>query len=110
MMSQHEMSVLFSALILFPWMADPSPGAFPPPTDTPPLARKPITAPLRALSTNPNYITDGTGKGIYLTGSHTWNNLQDWGTNGAIQPLDFKAYVKMLVDHNHNFTLLWTTE
>ncbi len=73
-------------------------------------ASKPITAPLRALSTNPNYFTDGTGKAIYLTGSHTWNNLQDWGTNGTIQPLDFTAYVKMLVAHNHNFTLLWTTE
>ncbi len=73
-------------------------------------ASKPITVPLRALSTNPHYFTDGTGKAIYLTGSHTWNNLQDWGTNGSIQPLDFTAYVKMLVTHNHNFTLLWTTE
>ncbi len=110
MMSRHEMNVVFSALILFSWMAGPSPGALPPPTDTPPLARKPITAPLRANSTNPNYFTDGTGRAIYLTGSHTWNNLQDWGTNGSIQPLDFKAYVRMLVGHNHNFTLLWTTE
>jgi hypothetical protein len=71
---------------------------------------KPITAPLRALSTNPNYFTDGTDRAIYLTGSHTWNNLQDWGTNGTIQPLGFNAYVKMLVAHNHNFTLLWATE
>lgn len=70
----------------------------------------PITAPLRALSTNPHYFTDGSGKAIYLTGSHTWNNLQDWGTNGSIQPLDFSAYVKMLVAHHHNFTLLWATE
>lgn len=72
--------------------------------------RKPITAPLKALTSNPHYFTDGTGKAIYLTGSHTWNNLQDWGTDGKVRPLDFNAYVEMLVRHNHNFTLLWTTE
>jgi hypothetical protein len=70
----------------------------------------PITTPLKALSTNLNYFTNGTGKAIYLTGSHTWNTLQDWGTNDSIQPLDFTAFVKMLVAHHHNFTLLWTTE
>jgi hypothetical protein len=71
---------------------------------------RPITAPLRALASNPNYFSDGTGKAIYLTGSHTWNTLQDWGTSDSIQPLDFQAFVRMLVAHHHNFTLLWTTE
>ncbi len=71
---------------------------------------KPITVPLRALAMNSNYFTDGSGKAVYLTGSHTWNNVQDWGTNGSIQTLDFAAYVKMLVAHHHNFTLLWATE
>jgi len=70
----------------------------------------PIKAPLRALPANHNYFTDGSGKAIYLTGSHTWNTLQDWGTEGAIQPTDFTAFVNMLVAHNHNFTLLWATE
>jgi hypothetical protein len=70
----------------------------------------PILAPLRALSTNPNYFSDGGGKAIYLTGSHTWNDFQDWGTDASPQPFDFTAYVKMLVAHNHNFTLLWQTE
>lgn len=70
----------------------------------------PISKPLKAHPTNPNYFTDGSGKAIYLTGSHTWNNLQDWGTNDTIQPLDFAAYLKMLVEHNHNFTLIWMTE
>jgi len=73
-------------------------------------ASRPITSPLKALATNPNYFSDGSGKAIYLTGSHTWNTLQDWGTNGSIQTLDFKAFVNMLVSHRHNFTLLWTTE
>ena len=70
----------------------------------------PIKTPLKALASNPRYFTDGSGKAIYLTGSHTWNNFQDWGTDGSIQPLDFPAYVRMLVAHGHNFTLLWATE
>ena len=86
--------------------------------DTPPSSpsgasartSRPIRSPLRALATNPNYFADDTGKAIYLTGSHTWNSLQDWGTNDSIQALDFEAFVKMLVAHHHNLTLLWTTE
>lgn len=73
-------------------------------------APTPITVPLKALATNPNYFTDGTGKAVYLTGSHTWNTFQDWGTDGTIRPLDFGMFVRMLVKHHHNFTLLWATE
>jgi hypothetical protein len=69
-----------------------------------------IRSPLQTLSTNPHYFTSGHGKAIYLTGSQTWNTLQDWGTNGLVRRLDFDAFVKMLVSHRHNFTLLWTTE
>jgi collagenase-like protein with putative collagen-binding domain len=69
-----------------------------------------ITVPLRALASNPNYFADDTGKAVYLTGSHTWNNLQDWRNGGPIQPFDFTAYVNMLVAHGHNFTLLWRSE
>ncbi len=101
------MRVVFWAVILLFALAG---GAAPPPFGAPVDRSRPITAPLRALPTNPNYFTDGSGRAIYLTGSHTWNNLQDWGTNGSIEPFDFKAYVKMLVAHNHNMTLLWATE
>ncbi len=73
-------------------------------------AAGPITTPLRALSSNPNYFTDGTGKAVYLTGSHTWNSLQDWGTDDSPQPFDFTAFVNMLAAHHHNMTLLWTEE
>lgn len=69
-----------------------------------------IKAPLRALSANPNYFTDGSGRAIYLTGSHTWNNLQDWGTDGVTVPFNFTEYVNFLKAHHHNFTLIWTTE
>jgi len=33
---------------------------------------------------NPRYFTDGSGRAIYLTGSHTWNNLQDSGNPAPI--------------------------
>ena len=35
------------------------------------LAQGAISVPLRALASNPNYFTDGTGRPVYLTGSHT---------------------------------------
>ena len=80
------------------------------PTGTTRAESAPITNPLKAHSSNPNYFADGRGKAVYLTGSHTWNDFQDWGTDDSPQPFDFAAYVKMLVAHHHNFTLLWQTE
>lgn len=70
----------------------------------------PIAVPLRAWSTNPRYFTDGSGRAVYLTGSHTWNTFQDWGTRGSVRPVDFPAFVRMLRAYHHNFTLLWATE
>jgi hypothetical protein len=72
-------------------------------------ARSPITGPL-VVSENPNYFKDASGKVLILNGSQTWNTFQDWGSNGSLQTLDFKAFVKFLVAHDHNFTLLWVTE
>ena len=101
--------VIFSILILSFAIARPAQGAAPF-ISTATSKSKPITTPLRTSPSNPNYFTDGTGKAVYPTGSHTWNNFQDWGTDDAPQPFNFAAYVKMLVAHNHNFTLLWQTE
>ena len=66
--------------------------------------------PLRQSSVNPRYFVDPSGKAVLLTGSHTWNTLQDWGTGGAVNPIDFDAFVAMLVANKHNFTFLWTVE
>lgn len=68
-----------------------------------------ITRPLVA-SANPNYFKDANGSVLILNGSQTWNTFQDFGSNGSVQPLDFNAFVKFLVAHGHNFTLLWITE
>ena len=64
---------------------------------------------LRA-SKNPNYFMDSSGTPLVLCGSQTWNTLQDWGTGGSVQPLDFDVFVRFLQTHGHNFTLLWYTE
>ena len=69
----------------------------------------PISRPLRH-SASPNYFEDANGKPLLLCGSHSWNTLQDWGTNGSIQALDFEKFVSFLQAHGHNFTLIWTTE
>jgi uncharacterized repeat protein (TIGR01451 family) len=79
----------------------------PPPPPPPP---GPITAPLRTSTINPHYFVDGNGNAVYLTGSHTWNSFQDWGTNGSVTPLDFPTFVSFLTAHGHNFTLLWHIE
>ena len=69
------------------------------------------TGPLRANPANPRYFTDGSGKAIYLTGSHTWANLMDRGqSNPPGVAFDYDAYMKWMVDHNFNFMRLWTAE
>ena len=68
-----------------------------------------IAGPLRR-SKNPNYFEDAGGSPLILCGSHSWNTLQDWGTNGAVRTLDFDAFVSFLNAHGHNMTLLWCTE
>jgi hypothetical protein len=37
--------------------------------------------PLRVTPQNPWYVTDESGKVKYLTGSHTWFNIQDRGAS-----------------------------
>jgi hypothetical protein len=68
-----------------------------------------MAGPLRP-SSNPHYFQDENGTAVMLAGSHTWNNLQDWGTGATPEPFDFTAYTNFLKAHGHNFTLLWQTE
>ena len=66
--------------------------------------------PLIISSENPRYFTDGSGKAIYLTGSHTWSNLVDMSPDDPPEPFDYDAYLKWMVQYNHNFFRLWTWE
>ncbi len=81
-----------------------------------PAQRKPAAGPLRVLESNPRWFTDGSGKAVFLTGSHTWQSLQDSGllikgepTNPP-QPFDYDGYLTFLERHNHNFFRLWRWE
>jgi hypothetical protein len=73
---------------------------------------EPARGPLRVLESNPRYFTDGSGKAIFLTGSHMWWNFQDNGHRRPVPPgaYDYDAYLNFLSAHNHNFFRLWRWE
>jgi hypothetical protein len=62
---------------------------------------------LRVLSSNPRYFTDGSGKAVYLTGSHTWSNMRDLGLTDPPPIFDFNGYLDLLQSNGHNFIRLW---
>lgn len=72
--------------------------------------KAPARGPLTVLAANPRYFTDGSGRAVYLTGSHTWNNLQDIGSGDPPPRFDFDAYLDFLQRHGHNFIRLWREE
>jgi hypothetical protein len=69
-----------------------------------------MARPLALHPTNPRYFMDNSGKAVYLTGSHTWNTLQDWPKGSASAALDYSAYLNFLVQNRHNFTKLRSWE
>src|SRR5262249_27348249 len=73
---------------------------------TPDPATPSARGPLRVHPTNPRYFAVDSGKAVYLTGSHTWNNLQDSGA----KPFDYGAYLDMMASHKHNFMRMWFFE
>lgn len=66
--------------------------------------------PLRPHPDNPRYFAHAGGSPIYLTGSHTWNNVIDMGETDPPAPLDYPAHIQWLKEQGHNFTRLWTWE
>jgi hypothetical protein len=68
------------------------------------------TGPLRVHPLNPRYFTDGSGRAIYLTGSHTWANLQDRGFSKPPPTFDYTAYLDWMQTYNHNFMRMWAWE
>ena len=69
-----------------------------------------MRGPLRVHPDNPRYFTDGTGRVIYLTGSHTWSNLVDIGPKDPPPRFDFSACLNWMQKLNHNFIRMWTWE
>ncbi len=65
---------------------------------------------LHVSKINPRYFTDNSGKAVYLTGSHTWNNLVDMEPDQPPGKYDFESYIHWLKEYNHNFIRLWRWE
>ena len=77
---------------------------------TSPRSRRPAAGPLRVHPDNRRYFTDSSGRAIYLTGSHMWNNLVDMGPSDPPPRFDFDAYLDWLVELDHNFIRMWAWE
>jgi hypothetical protein len=71
----------------------------------------PTRGPLVAAGRGELYFRDGGGGRVYLTGAHTWNNLQDLTVDGRPRPrFDFGEYLTFLGAHGFNFMRLWAWE
>jgi hypothetical protein len=76
-----------------------------------PTARQqPISGPLRVSTLNPRYFADTAGHVVYLTGSHTWEDLQDGGTHDPPPVFDYERFLNSLVAQGHNFFRVWRWE
>jgi hypothetical protein len=71
-----------------------------------------MMGPLHVHPTNPRYFADGSGRPVFLTGSHTWTNLQDltYAERASPPTFDFAAYLAFLEAHHHNCFRLWAWE
>ncbi|MFN4179498.1 MAG: DUF6298 domain-containing protein [Armatimonadota bacterium] len=97
MRRREFLSGMISATIW--WLREPNE------TNAAPAKKATFKGPLRIHPKNPRYFTDDGKRVIYLTGSHTWTNLQD-GFIG--KTFDFNAYLDFLAEHNHNFIRMWS--
>jgi hypothetical protein len=73
-------------------------------------AAQPLPGPLRVNPSNPRYFTDGTGRSVYLTGSHEWLNLVDGGRTDPPQHRNYGELMHFMRSYNHNFHRLWAWE
>jgi len=66
--------------------------------------------PLRIHPENPRYFTNGSGKAVFLTGSHTWANFQERGVEGKTPDFDYERYLDFMQGYGHNFMRMWAWE
>lgn len=71
---------------------------------------KKISGILRRCEKNPRYFSDSTGKPLYLTGSHTWSNMQEYLGPNPDREFDYKAYLDWMEFHGFNFMRGWVWE
>lgn len=68
----------------------------------------PATGPLVVCRQNPRYFADASGRPVYLTGIHTWNNLKDMGPSDPPPAFDYEEYLDLMTRLGLNFIRLWT--
>lgn len=66
--------------------------------------------PLRISTENARYLTDNSGKAVFLAGFHTWYDIQDGGATDPPPTFDWDEYLQALIDYGCNFTKLWASE
>jgi hypothetical protein len=82
-------------------------------TATAATANPPIHGPLRVSQQNPRYFADATGRAVFLTGTHTWNDLVDESPASSLSTLprfEWDRYLQFLQENHHNFIRLWAWE
>jgi hypothetical protein len=112
------LGVLIAASAVIPARAavEPAGGENRPAQGPASLQRSAAKGPLRVLRSNPRYFTDGSGRAIYLTGSHTWDNLVEtkaadfYACRPASPDFAYPRHLRQLKALNHNFFRLWTWE
>jgi len=65
---------------------------------------------LRICRENPRYFANDAGKPVYLTGSHTWSNMQEYLGPDPDRIFDYPAYLDWMQEHGFNFMRGWIWE
>jgi len=68
------------------------------------------SGPLHPHPDNPRYFANARGEPVYLTGSHTWGDIQDQLSPDPAVTFDFAAYLDWLQVYGHNFIRGWAWE
>jgi hypothetical protein len=72
--------------------------------------RAPAVGPLKVHPQNGRYFATPDGRAILLTGSHTWETVQDIADGPGLRPFDYEAFLAMCERNGHNFIRLWHWE
>lgn len=73
-------------------------------------SRQRTRGPLRQCSENPRYFADASGRPVYLTGSHTWSNVQEMMGPDPAKEFDYPAHLDWLDSYGFNFIRGWAWE
>ncbi|MGI9458141.1 MAG: DUF6298 domain-containing protein [Aeoliella sp.] len=106
---RREFLIKSSCAVMSP-LAVSLPGECPSAIAAEPSTPGAVDGPLRVHPDNPRYFIDRSGRAVYVTGSHVWNNLVDMGLGDPPPKFNFDEYLDFFAKYGHNFIRLWTWE